>query len=183
MMLPPSEFDDELMKASLATPLFTLAGLVVRAKIVKVVDGDSVHAAFRVGGSERSIHRYACRIDGIDCPEMRSKVDAVRELAVAAKELVNEMASDRVVTLSVHGADKYGRLLTSVCLDGGEDLAQSLLDAGLAKPYGGGTKIEWTASDADRRSDGRSDPTPRCHPGVADEIDASRCCGGWVRFV
>jgi len=49
------ETDIELENATMETPLFSLAGRTVLGKIVKVVDGDSLHIVFRVEASSSKL--------------------------------------------------------------------------------------------------------------------------------
>jgi endonuclease YncB( thermonuclease family) len=82
---------------------------------------------------------------GIDTPEKgwRAKTDRERELALKAKAFLKEMidSSYEVLVYSNDGRGKYGRWLVNVVCDG-EDAGLALIQAGLARPYDGGTKDE-----------------------------------------
>jgi len=80
------------------------------------------------------------RVIGIDTPEMKSKCDKERVLALEAKELVyNIIRESPYVDLLNVDRDKYFRILADVKTVKG-DLATILLDKGLAVKYNGGTK-------------------------------------------
>ena len=108
------ETDIELENATMETPLFSLAGRTVLGKIVKVVDGDSLHVVFRVEGT---LKRFLCRLQGIDTPEKHSEVRIERERALIAMEAVSNLVMNKVLTVVTGKFDKYGRILIDVRVD------------------------------------------------------------------
>lgn len=125
--------DAELEVATLGSvPAFSLDG-TYSAKCVKVYDGDTATFVFRTAPGA-PLTRHRCRLAGIDAPEVRG----VRDLTPgkAAAEFLRRRLEGRVVTLSVSGTDKYGRLLVGVAVDGA-DVADQLLAAGHAVRYDG----------------------------------------------
>lgn len=116
-----------------------------RAKIINVVDGDTIDVDIDLG-----FHitvRQRCRLAGINTPELRDPDPTVRAKGVEAKRFVeawvakhqNAAASPGAVTVrseKPYPDDKYGRYLADVyCLAHPDDttgLNAALVDEGLA---------------------------------------------------
>lgn len=128
-------------------PRFSLEDHVVQAKIVKVYDGDSITAEFPLPHTHFKLvspdYMWTCRIVGIDTPELRSKNMWVREHAYKARDRVRELIMDRRVRMELGGFDKYGRVLVSVRDTEDRDVADLLIQEGLALSYSGGKKADW----------------------------------------
>lgn len=107
------------------------------AKITNVVDGDTVDAMVDLGFTVFVKVRF--RLYGIDTMETNDKAIAVRELGLKAKEFVTFMLLGKDVTIESHKADKYGRWLGEIYLNG-TSINKQLLSEGLAVEYFGGTK-------------------------------------------
>jgi micrococcal nuclease len=88
--------------------------------VTHVVDGDSVHVRPQAGGA---VHKI--RIIGVDAPEICQAGGA------AAKQALQERIQNRVVTVSAHGVDFYGRDLARIYLSR-EDVGQWLVQQGHA---------------------------------------------------
>ena len=122
-----------------------------RAKILKVVDGDTVDVDIDLGfGVVLTDERV--RIMGIDTPESRTS-DKVEDLfGEAAKARVKELLSGDVILkteVDKHGEDmkgKFGRILGDFIIeqDGGlpKMLTDILIEEGHAVAYFGGSKEE-----------------------------------------
>ena len=91
-----------------------------------------------------SLRKMSIRILGIDTPEIRGKCDKEKELALEAREFANKAFREaNEIDYQDLAWDKYGgRLLTNVYLDG-KLYSKMIIDAGLARPYDGGTKEGW----------------------------------------
>ena len=90
------------------------------------------------------LQKMSVRILGIDTPEIRAECEEEKKLALQARELANKLfrAAEKIEFANLKW-DKYGgRVLVDVYLDG-ELYSQKLIDAGLARPYDGGTKTPW----------------------------------------
>src|SRR6218665_89677 len=87
-----------------------------QAKIVSVVDGDTVDAMIDLGFGIFSKQRL--RLYGVDTPEINSPNPAVRQMALNAKAFVMFIIqnSPTLLTLKTYKDDKYGRLLADVKL-------------------------------------------------------------------
>jgi micrococcal nuclease len=126
------------------TPKFSLKGYTVKAKIVKVYDGDTITAVFPLPMYENSKdYKWSCRINGIDTPEMRSKNTELKKLAVQARDLVKSLILNKTVNLELDNFDKYGRVLCNAFDINGKSVAKTLIEEGLAKEYDGGKKQKW----------------------------------------
>lgn len=106
-----------------------------RARIMKVIDGDTIDVDIDLGfGITR---RERVRVFGIDAPELRVKEEAAE--GMRSKAAVIDWASryPEVTLHTVKDKDKYGRYLAEVSHPEGGSLADVLLHAGLASPYKG----------------------------------------------
>jgi micrococcal nuclease len=89
------------------------------ARVVKVVDGDTVDVRRSDGGITR------IRIHGIDCPENG------RPFAAVARRFTRTLVFDRDVLVAPVDRDRYGRTVARIRVDG-NDVSESLIQAGLA---------------------------------------------------
>jgi micrococcal nuclease len=104
-----------------------------RANVVKWVDGDTVDLLVDLGFYHFVKTRF--RLYGIDTPERGDALwgEASDFAKIAAPE------GTEVVIEVFKAADKYGRWLANIYLDG-QNINESLVASGLAVPYFGGTK-------------------------------------------
>ena len=109
-----------------------------KVELASVYDGDTfrVYLACRYHVFCRSI---PIRVRGIDCPEIRGGTAQTKALAKQAKKFTKNFLTSGKILLRNCGRDKYFRLLCDVKVNG-KHLGESLLNAGLAIPYDGGTK-------------------------------------------
>ena len=129
--------DTELQKATLQTAQeFGVCGYKAEAKVVDVYDGDTLTLAFRFCGK---IFKKRCRIEGVDCAELRSKDEEERRVGNVAKDYVSNLVLNKVVWVEFsESSDKYGRLLAQIFpKKGGASLAAILISAGLGYEYHG----------------------------------------------
>ena len=84
----------------------------------------------------------AVRIRGIDTPELNDKREEIRKISIQAKEELERLLySGNKIILYDLGRDKYFRLLASVKV-GNIDVAEYMINRGLAKSYNGGAKLK-----------------------------------------
>lgn len=136
-----------LTQASINTPLFSLDGLVVKAKCVKCYDADTVHLVFPYRGQ---LARWTCRLLGIDSAEIRTKNTSEHDHAIRARDYLRECILNKTVTAKCGKFDKYGRLLV-VIMYNGKNMNLDLVDKGHAYMYDGGRKRgfqEWAVIGA-----------------------------------
>jgi micrococcal nuclease len=113
----------------------------VPGRVLWVIDGDTYqisHPDAPQGEPVRARH--------FDTPEKgsRAQCDAERIKAQQATQAARRLLPrGSTVLLSDFGRDRYGRLLATVTLSDGNDLASWFIGAGLAHPYEGGRKRGW----------------------------------------
>ena len=86
------------------------------------------------------LYKFSVRLNGIDCPELKTKNRAEKEVATIAKEFVSNMVLGSMVKLEKVSLEKYGRVLADVIYNK-KSISQLLLQERLAVVYDGGTKI------------------------------------------
>lgn len=111
---------------------------VTSGRVIKVYDGDTITIATRVHGLDQ-LYRFSVRLDGIDCPEMRTKSDTEKSAAKLAKQFVVDRVLGKMVELRDVSLEKYGRILADVWIDG-QSINAQLVEHRLAVTYDGGTK-------------------------------------------
>ncbi len=96
----------------------TLAAKPFLARVVEVVDGDTLRVIRREGGTVK------VRLYGIDCPEKGQRYGK------EARRLAHRLSYGRVVLIESRGKGRYGRTIGNVILPGGENLIHELVRAG-----------------------------------------------------
>lgn len=108
-------------------------------EFVKFVDGDTVDIVLDLGFEVYRKERI--RINRIDTPEIRSKDELERKLAVEAKDYVGMwLINQKQVRIKTFKDDKYGRLLGEFYGDNDVCLSDLLIEKGYAWAYDGGPK-------------------------------------------
>ena len=133
------------MKWIIALLLSVSPALATPYEITRVIDGDTVEIA--VDFLPKPLPpKLSIRVLGIDTPEKapRALCDAEAEKAKLASAFTKKaVAEAKEVDIVIVKWDKYGgRVLGDVYLDH-QSLAQSLISAGLARPYSGEAKQSW----------------------------------------
>lgn len=132
--------------AVIALLLITGSGLQAatiydRVDVVSVYDGDTFTADVEIW--PRLTHRVSVRIIGIDTPELRSKCQAEKDMARAARQRLEALLSaDAVVLTDVRLGKFAGRVLAKVLTPAG-DVSAILIAEGIARPYHGGRRQPW----------------------------------------
>jgi micrococcal nuclease len=108
-------------------------GFEYNAKVLKVVDGDTVDALVDLGFS---VHRkIRVRLYGIDAPESRTRDLEEKKKGLAAKARLIEILDehDYEIIIKSHGVGKYGRCLgelfyirVELSEDDGEEIREEL---------------------------------------------------------
>ena len=129
LVLGPEEAADRLRDLVLPD-----RGGVVLAGGLQVTDGDT----FRIG-AER------IRVENIDTPELGDGAEclAERRLADLARRHAGVLLSAGEIRVERTGADRYGRTLARVSVDG-QDFGRAMIGAGLAERWTG-RRIDWCA--------------------------------------
>ena len=125
---------------------------VYRAKLVRVVDGDTIDALIDVGFDIWFKKRI--RFMGVDTWESRTRNLEEKKLGLAAKartkELLEKVSSKSgYFRIKSHGVGKYGRVLAEIFImdDKGKqwNVNKTLITEGHAYVYEGGTKKSFTS--------------------------------------
>ena len=112
--------------------------------VIKVYDGDTITIASKLPYESSPLYRFAVRLNGIDCPEMKGKDENEKECAQIAKKELNDLIMNKMVTLKNVQTEKYGRILADVYI-GDVHLNDLLMKERYAVKYDGGTKIKPTS--------------------------------------
>ena len=119
---------------------------IVKATILKVIDGDTFHA--RAEGLFEAEHKLTFRMMGIDAPEIHSKNEVQKTLALESKDwLIREIEGKQVWLRTYKVKEKYGRYLADVFttdpnVTESESVNVTMISKRLAKAYFGGKKDE-----------------------------------------
>jgi len=111
---------------------------ITYGKVVKVYDGDTITIATRIP-NDPTIYRFSVRLLGIDTPEMKTKHEREKQLAILARDALSSMIMGKIVQLQNVSIEKYGRILANVYLDN-INLSQWSIDHGYSVLYDGKTK-------------------------------------------
>jgi len=108
--------------------------------VIKVYDGDTITIASKLPYKQSALYRFHVRLNGIDCPELKSKNQEEKFIAKIAQNELENLILHKHVQLKNISVEKYGRILADVYLDDLQ-LNKHMLDKRLAVAYGGATKM------------------------------------------
>ncbi len=118
-----------------------------RAKIIKIVDGDTVDVDIDLGFGI-SLNNERVRIMGIDTPESRTRDKVEKKFGLASKNRLKELLGKTTVLktqINKKGEDmkgKFGRVLGDFVTVDGRMVTDILVEEGHAVAYFGGSKEE-----------------------------------------
>ena len=100
-----------------------------KAKILRVVDGDTVDAIVDLGCHVQITERL--RLLGVDAPEKRKPT---KEAGDAATDYLRELIEGKQVAIKTEldKSGKYGRLLATIYLDDGKNVNDLMVTSGHA---------------------------------------------------
>lgn len=107
--------------------------------VIKVYDGDTITIQFKLPYKDSLLYKISVRLNGLDCPELRTKNVVEKQCSQIAKQKVSELLLGQTVEFKNVSMEKYGRLLADVYFKD-KSVNQWLLDNHLAVGYDGGTK-------------------------------------------
>jgi micrococcal nuclease len=113
---------------------------VEKGIVIKVYDGDTITIASKLPYISSPLYRFSVRLNGIDCPEIKSKDENEKQCAQIAKKEMSDLILNKIVTLKNVQTEKYGRILADVYI-GDLHLNNHMIEKRLAISYDGGTKI------------------------------------------
>ena len=111
-----------------------------RAKVTKVVDGDTMDLAIDLGFD--IVYNSRIRLYGINTPESRTRDLEEKARGLAAKDRVKELCpvgADVTLKTSKDGKGKFGRILGEIFV-GNMSVNKRLVSEGHAVEYFGGKK-------------------------------------------
>lgn len=128
-----------------------------RAKINKVVDGDTVDVDIELG-FDIVLTGQRVRIMGIDTPESRTSDPVEKVFGLAAKNRLKELLGPTAVLktqIEKDGDDakgKFGRILGDFVAPDGRMITEVMIEEGHCVPYFGGSKEDTQAAHAVNRA-------------------------------
>ena len=108
-----------------------------KAKLDRVVDGDTVDANINLG-FDITIHKRI-RLTGIDTPESRTRDLEEKKRGLAAKNRLIELLGNGEFILESREVGKFGRVLGTIHV-GKSNINDQLVEEGHAVEYWGGKK-------------------------------------------
>lgn len=116
---------------------------ITEGRVIKCYDGDTITVAAYLPYKESELYKFSVRINGIDCPEIRSKVETEKRCAVIAKKTVEKKLLDKMIKLDNVKTEKYGRILADIFLKDEPNISIGiwLIEQKLAVNYDGKKKI------------------------------------------
>ncbi len=109
-----------------------------KLELINCYDGDTCKFNILDDGFPSYLNPIGIRVYGVDTAEIKDKVN--KELALKSKNFTtNFVKNAKNLTLSNCVKDKYFRFIC-VYKDGNKDLAQTLIENNLGKPYFGKSK-------------------------------------------
>ena len=134
------------------TKLFEFPRKVLKCKVVRVYDGDTIWVVINFKGT---FIKLKCRMLGYDSPEMKPRLNIKNRVniinkAVAARDYLKSLIENKIVDIQLSGFDKYGRVLSTVYIidpDSNKIMCKNKLNIndlmvrnGYGYSYMGGTK-------------------------------------------
>lgn len=112
------------------------------ATVLEIIDGDTIRARVRIWLGQEI--ETLVRISGIDTPEIKSRCETERKMALQAKAQLSELIGGENISLYNIKFGKYaGRVLADIKSLSGRDIANSLLSSHLVQKYDGRKRQSW----------------------------------------
>jgi endonuclease YncB( thermonuclease family) len=141
------------------TPMFSLNGIKTYARVVDIIDGDTINCI--IPFFDNKYFKFNIRLSGIDTCEMKSKNDENKKLAIAARDLLFELITNKklyqlskkeisnilnedlyLVWVECLNFDKFGRVLANVSKnETAQSFSDILVNKKLAYQYHGEKKL------------------------------------------
>jgi len=116
---------------------------ITEGRVIKCYDGDTITVAAYLPFKESELYKFSVRINGIDCPELRSKVETEKQCALLSKTSVENKLLNNMIKLENVKTEKYGRILADIFLKDEPTISIGnwLIEQNLAVKYDGKKKI------------------------------------------
>ncbi len=136
------ELIDQLMAANPKTVKeFSFDGYECLGRVIRVHDPDTITILFSYQGE---LYKKNLRLNGIDAPELHSKVQKEADLCKAGQKFLSALILDKIIQIKMGPFDKYGRILSQIyTYKDSEDIIQKIVDGGFVRAYDGGHKDTW----------------------------------------
>jgi len=112
-----------------------------KARVTKIVDGDTIHAMVSTENSAQPADEKI-RLYGINAPELHPRPGqswsdfTVQPFAQEANDFLEKLCPPGTeLRITSYGPDRYDRLLAVLILPDGRDVNKLLVEAGLARAY------------------------------------------------
>lgn len=135
-----------VLKENKDVDLFSLSGNINIGYVSSVYDGDTCKIVMMYGDN---VHKWNCRVMGVDTPELRTKNEKEKECGYFVRDKLRIEILDKIVIVECLDFDKYGRLLVyihpyndNMKFDRKTSYNQWLIDNNYATEYYGGTKYD-----------------------------------------
>jgi len=132
-------------------PLVPNKGLITKARVCSIYDGDTITCIF--------IHKFKdigipiklnIRILGVDCPEIKSNNPIESNAAELVRDHLARMIFEKDVDIIIEKWDKYGgRALANVYYNN-INISQYLIENNMGKQYNGNKKTTWTNDELNK---------------------------------
>jgi len=116
---------------------------LTEGRVIKCYDGDTITIAAFLPFKESDLYKFSVRINGIDCPEIKSKVESEKKCALIAKKIIEDKLLNNMIKLKNVKTEKYGRILADIFLKDEPTISigKWLIEQNLAVKYDGKKKI------------------------------------------
>ena len=132
---------------------FTYENLVLKGRVVRVLDGDTVQVIVL---NEDKLESHRFRLHGIDAPELHPRKDSIfrdeeKEAAIKSKEMLEQkLAEDsNLCVITFTKDDKYGRRMGALSTRHGVNVNEWMVNKGYAVAYDGGKKQSYVRQAID----------------------------------
>lgn len=119
---------------------------LVRGRVIKVYDGDTITVASRIPIIGNEIFKFSLRLNRLDTPELRTNNLVEKEYSNKIRDKLSEKIMNKMIEIKVVKTDKYGRYLCEIRYKK-ENINDWLLDNKYAVKYDGKKKREFDIRD------------------------------------
>lgn len=120
---------------------FSFDGYECYGRVVRVHDPDTITVLFH---HHDTLCKTNLRLNGIDAPELHSKIQKEADLCKAGQKFLSDMILDKIIKIKMGPYDKYSRTLSNIyTYETEEDIIQKLINGGFVRAYDGGKKEAW----------------------------------------
>jgi micrococcal nuclease len=131
------------MKLIIILLLTTYFVKAIEVDLIRVYDGDTIYVNVRDCNIDILCNDIGVRLSNIDTPELRTKCQKEKDLALIGKDFTINFIKDGF-SIQDCKRDKFFRLNCRILNNKGEDLSEELIKNRLGVPYQGEKKVtDW----------------------------------------